>query len=323
MRSRKNNRIRLIRRDSERGSIYHCVSRTVNKEFFWDEQAKEVLRRQIRKVAAFCGVDILAFCLMSNHFHILVRVVSGRSAALSNQELLEKLRQFYNNPDDLPVLEKLQADLLSEVEPKRQATRQMLLARMDDLSQFMKILKQRFSIWYNRNHQRLGPHWCDRFQSVLVQDHPQALRVVAAYIALNPVRAGICQDPKDYRHSSYTEALVGDENALQGLLEITGAEDFSSALAEFRRFVYAIGVQPKADGSGMTIDPAEAKKVQQEGGKLPWATMLLVKARHFTQGLAIGSADFLKELLAAGVVKPTRKTRLRPMAEHELQCFRG
>ncbi len=81
---------------------------------------------------------------------------------------------------------------------------------MDDVSAFMKLLKQRFSIWYNRSHGRGGTHWCERFQSVLVEDTPHALRLVAAYIALNPVRAGLCRDPKDYRFSSYAEAL-GDK----------------------------------------------------------------------------------------------------------------
>ncbi len=313
----------MVRRDSEKGTIYHCVSRTVNKEFFWDEQAKEVMRRQIRKVAAFCGVEILAYCLMSNHFHILVRVVTGRSGLLTDEDLLEKLRCYYNHPDDALVLAKLQADLLSDDPQKREATRKMLLARMDDLSNFMKILKQRFSIWYNRTHHRLGPHWCDRFQSVLVQENHMALQMVAAYVALNPVRAGICKDPKDYRHSSYTEALVGDAMALQGLLLITGATDFQSAMEEFRLVVYAMGVRPKADGSGKILDAEEAQKVRQQGGKIAWTTVLTIKLRHFTQGLAIGSADYLQELLATGLVQRTRKTRLRPIAHPELQSLRG
>ncbi len=323
MKLTRNNRIRIVRRDFVDGSIYHCVSRTVNKEFFWDDPAKEVLRRQMWKVAAFCGVDILAYCLMSNHFHILVRVVSNRSARLTNQELLERLRRFYTNPEDAQVVAKLQSDLLSSQERKRESTRKMLLARMDDLSNFMKILKQRFSIWYNRNHNRLGPHWCDRFQSVLVQDSRLALRVVASYIALNPVRAGICSDPKDYRFSSYTEALAGHEKALRGLSAMMGVSDFPTALEEFRQFVYAIGVMPKADGSGLTIDPEEAKKVYEQGGQLPWATVLSVKLRYFTQGVAIGSAVYLQELLSTGVVKSSRKTRLRAMVSHDLHCLRG
>ncbi len=318
----RNNRIRIMKKDSEKGSVYHCVSRTINKEFLWDDRAKEVLRRQIGKVAEFCGVEILAYCLMSNHFHILVRVVTGRSARLTNEELREKLQNFYTNPDDTLVLSRLQEGLFSNEEWKRITTRKMLLARMDNLSNFMKILKQRFSIWYNRNHNRVGPHWSDRFQSVLVQNNYQALRAVAAYIALNPVRAGICKDPKEYRFSSYTEAVVGHRKALQGLLSVCGERDYQTALAEFRQFVYAMGVMPKADGSGATIEPDEVRKVKQEGGKLPLTSNLSAKARYFTQGVAIGTFEYLECLLKEGLVKLSQKTKIHPISIEKLQAFR-
>lgn len=42
-----------------------------------------------------------------------------------------------------------------------------LLARMNDVSAFMKALKQRFSVLYNRSHQRYGTLWADRFKSIL------------------------------------------------------------------------------------------------------------------------------------------------------------
>ena len=44
--------------------------------------------------------------------------------------------------------------------------REKLLARMGDVSEFMKTLKQRFSIWYNQNHDRFGTLWAERFKSV-------------------------------------------------------------------------------------------------------------------------------------------------------------
>jgi len=78
---------------------------------------------------------------------------------------------------------------------------------MYDLSEFMKTLKQRFSFWFNKSHERGGPLWNGRFKSVLVESpacHEQdfahnAITTMAAYIDLNPVRAGLVDDPKDYR----------------------------------------------------------------------------------------------------------------------------
>ncbi len=307
------------------GSIYHCLSRTVNKEFLWDDQAKEIFRKQLWKTAAFCGVEVLAYCIMSNHFHILVRVVTGRSAQLSNNELLERLRNFYTNPKDVLVLAELQSSLCSEDAQQQNATRKKLLARMDDVSAFMKLLKQRFSIWYNRSHGRVGTHWCERFQSVLVEDTPHVLRLVAAYIVLNPVRAGLCRDPKDYRFSSYAEALAGKVQALSALRLMMQEKTDAGALAEFRNFIYAIGVMPKKDGSGACLDQEEARKVLRQGGQLPTTVLLTSKISYFTRGLVLGTQEFLRSMEQSRKITINRRTRPRQIPLEmgkPLCCFR-
>ncbi len=319
-------RMRRLKVDNRiEGSIYHCLSRTVNKEFLWDEEAKEVFRNQLWKTATFCGVEVLAYCFMSNHFHILVRVVTGRSAQLTNDELVERLRHFYTNPKDVLVLAELQAGLCSADTQQQAATRQRLLARMDDLSAFMKLLKQRFSIWYNRSHGRVGTHWCERFQSVLVEGTPHALRLVAAYIALNPVRAGICQDPKDYRFSSYAEAVAGNAKSLSALRWMMGEKSDAGALAEFRNFIYAIGVMPKKDGSGGCLAPEEVRKVLRQGGKLPAMVLYWSKITYLTRGMVLGSREYLREMERRRIVIVNRRTRLQeiPLETGEpLCCYR-
>ena len=69
-----------------------------------------------------------------------------------------------------------------------------LAGRMGDVSEFMKELKQRFSKWFNKERNRFGTLWAERFKSVLVEDQPGAVQVVAAYVDLNPVRAGLVTD---------------------------------------------------------------------------------------------------------------------------------
>jgi hypothetical protein len=63
----------------------------------------------------------------------------------------------------------------------------------------MKTLKQKFSIWFNRTHGHVGVLWEARFKSVIVDGEWSSLLKVAAYIDLNAVRAGLADDPKDYR----------------------------------------------------------------------------------------------------------------------------
>ncbi len=305
------------------GCVYHCLSRTVNKEFLWDDQAKEVFRKQLWKTAAFCGVEVLAYCFMSNHFHILLRVVSGRSAKLTNEELLERLRSFYTNPKDMLVLAELQAGLCCDDAQQQAATRKRLLARMDDVSAFMKLLKQRFSIWYNRSHGRVGTHWSERFQSLLVEDTPHALRLVAAYIALNPVRAGLCRDPKDYRFSSYAEALAGNAQALRALRLMMREKTDVGALAEFRKFLYAIGVMPKKDGSGGCLDTKDARQVLRQDGQLPAAVIFSSRITFFARGLVLGTREFLQKLERSGNIFINRRTRAReiPLETGDHLCY--
>ncbi|MDR2845460.1 MAG: transposase, partial [Puniceicoccales bacterium] len=69
-------------------AVYHCVTRTVNGEFLFDDSAKEVLRKQIHQVAQFCGVEIVTYAVMSNHFHVLVRV--PEKGNISDAELLRR-----------------------------------------------------------------------------------------------------------------------------------------------------------------------------------------------------------------------------------------
>jgi hypothetical protein len=78
-----------------------------------------------------------------------------------------------------------------------QQLRDHYLSRLFDVSIYMKELKGRFAQWYNRRHRRYGVLWAERFKSVLVEEG-QALSAVAAYIDLNPLRAGLCEDPRDY-----------------------------------------------------------------------------------------------------------------------------
>ncbi|MBN2234603.1 MAG: hypothetical protein JW706_05595, partial [Opitutales bacterium] len=50
--------------------VYHLMSRCCLGSHLLKDKEKEVLIRMMRQQAAFCGVDILSYSIMSNHFHI-------------------------------------------------------------------------------------------------------------------------------------------------------------------------------------------------------------------------------------------------------------
>jgi len=209
-----------IKVDAEEGeAVYHCMTRTVNGERLLDDVAKEVLRKQLWQIADYCGLEIITYAIMSNHFHVLVRV--PQRTVVPDVELVRRYRVLYPKPTKYQTarFEVIQAQLKTEG-AEADSWRNRQLAMMGDLSPFMKLVKQRFSVWYNRSHQRYGTLWAERFKSVLVEAKSGVLRTMAAYIDLNPVRAGLVDDPKDYRFCGYAEAVVGHNFARLGLAQL-------------------------------------------------------------------------------------------------------
>jgi hypothetical protein len=133
----------------------------------------------MRKQAAFCGVEVLAYAVMGNHFHILARVPF--EAGLSDGELLRRHRLLYSGDRLGPraiATDQLEA-LFAEGGDQADLWRQRLKARMGNVSVFMRELKQRFGIWFNHKHKNRGSIWSERFRSLIVEDDVKALATVA------------------------------------------------------------------------------------------------------------------------------------------------
>ena len=221
--------MRFPRVKAEGQGFYHCVSRVVDRQFIFQtaghgspEAERFVLL--MRRLEAFSGIRVLTYSLMSNHFHLLCEVPQAQE--LSEAELLQRIQAGYG-PARRQALDQQLALLRQAPDGADQIQRllQPYRDRLFDLSIFIKELKGRFAQWYNRRHGRYGVLWAERFKSVLLEGG-EALAAVAAYIELNPVRAGLCADPKDYRYCGYAEALAkGSSLARQGIRVVLGHSD--------------------------------------------------------------------------------------------------
>lgn len=279
--------------------VYHVTSRTACGQFLFDDEAKERFLKLLHKQAGFCGVDVLAYCMMGNHFHLLVAV--PEKCDIADSELLRRYRLLYDEkqcPPSAP-LPKILASLLDENGEEGQQLRTRLLARMHDLSAFVRELKQRFGIWYNHRHGNKGTIWADRFNSVIVEAAKEALSTVAAYIDLNPVRAELVGDPADYRFSSFGRAIVGNREARRGYERVFClSASWKSVRQSYSLILYGKGYASKgveAKDRGR-IDPKTVQRVLDNKGKLPLFDILRLRVRYFTSGTAIGSASFLQEV---------------------------
>jgi REP element-mobilizing transposase RayT len=257
-------------------------------------------------VAEFCGVQVLTYAFLSNHFHILVWV--PKQAAVSDVELLRRYKILHSKPTKFQVarLEVLEQRLAADAD-RMKAWRQQQLALMGDVSQFMKLFKQRFTMWCNSKHDRFGTLWSERFKSVLVEDGP-ALRTVAAYIDLNPVRAGLAQDPKDYRFCGYAEAVAGNQALRSSLATVCGEKEWRAAHNYYRQLLHGTG--GKAKPNAASLSAAQVNKVIKEKGSLSAVELLRCRVRYFTDGAVLGSKEFVAEQLEVYRQKTGRRKNI-------------
>jgi len=299
---------------NDRVATYHCMTRTVNGEKIFADRDKEVLRKMIWQVADFCGVDVLTYCVMSNHFHVLVRIPVDQS--VSDEELLRRYRVLYPRATKYrPESAEILAKTLRTGGEEAEVIRKRLLARMGDVSSFMKTLKQRFSVWFNHTHGRFGTLWAERFKSVLVEGMGNPLQTMAAYIDLNPARSGLVEDPKDYRFCGYAEAVAGNPKALEGLAVvwrdwIGRAKPTNSETPSFRKTVLRAHrslLFAKGANDGAVSNHNADQVLQNEGGVLSKPAALRCRVRYFTEGAILGSAEFVRTFAAQWQAERKRK----------------
>lgn len=314
----------------ERPAIYHCISRVVDRRFVLGDLEREKFRIFMRMQENFTGCRVLAYCIMSNHFHILLEVPPLPEGGLSDGELLRRLSCIHS--------EAAVAQVAGELAAARQAGNEALvreiharhLYRMHDLSQFMKTLLQRFTRWFNSCKKRKGHLWEERFKSVIVEDGTAA-RTMAAYIDLNPVRADMVKDPALYRWSSYGEAMGGGAKgkgwkAREGLIRAffgmkslhgaqqaagdTHAKQWAEVAGQYRRLM---GLHLERKPGRARVSEARRQKLRrarqtQNSEELMSAArnatvlddigrsgMLLCRVRYFSDGAVIGSRMFVNE----------------------------
>ena len=185
------------------------------------------------------------------------------------------------------------------------------------LSEFMKAIQLRFSRWFNRRAGRKGTLWEGCYTSVIVEEEERALRTMAAYIDLNPVRAGMVPDPADYRWSGYAEAMVGKSRSRRGLVRIIGQmawpretaagakpwgdEPFPQmverrALVFYRAILGGQGAERKRE-DGTVVRRGVSEKAKERlttpNERRVAAEILTRRVRHFTRGMMIGSRAFI------------------------------
>jgi putative transposase len=318
---------------------YHCLSRVVDRRRVLREAEKEHFVALMRECEAFCEVQVLTYCLMSNHFHILVEVPQPPAVLPSPEAVLAKVRRLSGHANAGLVEQQLRMYRQAQDEVGLQAYMERFYARMWDVSPFMKMLKQRFTQWYNGCRGRKGTLWEERFKSVVIEGAGPALAATAAYIDLNPVRAGLVADPKDYRWSGYGEAVAGKRRAREGLRKIATAvlggqtPTLSEGLEVYRMQLFNAGTEEREtiNEEGRPVRGALRReavlKVLRQKGRLPLGAYVRCRVRYFCDGAVVGSRAYVEEVFRTYRTRfgPKRKSgarRMKGLADTELYTLR-
>jgi putative transposase len=293
--------MRFPRVKAENQGFYHCISRVVEGRHIFGTSGHgsivaEHFIKLMRSLEAFSGIRVLTYVLMSNHFHLLCEVPEPKP--LSEEEILKRVETGFGQARRQALQEELaryrrQPDGSNQIQNLLDGYRR----RMYDISIFFKELKGYFAQSFNQRHNRYGALWAERFKSVLLEGG-QALAAVAAYIELNPVGAGLCNDPKDYRYCGYAEAIArGDSLACQRIRTILGQPEtisWKELSRQYRKYLFTKG-SLKSANKEPAFDPATAQRVvEQEDGELSLPDRLRCRIRYFTDGVILGSQSFVE-----------------------------
>jgi putative transposase len=265
---------------AEQKAVYHVMSRTALDGFPMKDVDKDFMLDLIKRFSALYLVEILGFCLMGNHFHLLVKMIPEND--FSDDDIRKRFEAFYGDSREFAE---------GQIPYWRE--------KLSSLSEFVREIKAGFARYYNRRHHRRGYFWGDRFKSVIV-DKGETLINCLAYIDLNPLRAGIVDRPEDYRWNSLGYHIQ-TENKDQFLSTDFGLKEFSvkskkERIKLYRRYVYEAGALNRPDKmQAQVIDAKVVAKERKKHFEISRIDRFRYRTRYFTDSGIIGSKEFVAE----------------------------
>jgi len=253
------------------GTVYHIMSRTALDGFPMKDDEKDYLLRLIKQFSLLYFVEILGFCCMDNHFHLLVRMLPDSD--FTDEEIQRRFKEFHAEAGDGKSF--VQEDLPA------------LRKKLSSLSEFVREIKLGFTRFYNKEHKRRGFFWGGRFKSVVVENGETLINCLA-YIDLNPVRAGIVEKPEDYRWNSIGyHVQTGNMDNFLSLdlgLKVFGILDKNARLEYYIKFLYEI----------RTMNKKRGKELKDEVSKSSVIDRFKSRTRYFSDSCIIGSKEFVR-----------------------------
>ena len=209
----------------ENTPYYHCISRCVRRAFLcgkdsqtgYDfEHRRQWIVDRIKLLCSVFAVDLCAYAIMSNHYHVVVRIKPEQVSEWSNEEVARRWMKVFTGP--VLMHQYLGNADLTGTEHKRVAKLfTTWRERLCDLSWFMRCINEPIARMANREEHCTGRFWEGRFKSQALLD-VRALLACMAYVDLNPIRAALARTPEQSDYTSIQERIKKpDSNCLRAL----------------------------------------------------------------------------------------------------------
>jgi REP element-mobilizing transposase RayT len=259
-------------------TVYHVMSRSALGGYPFGDAEKDELVKILDKFNKLYFTEILGFCIMGNHFHLLVRMFP--ESYFTDEQIKDRYVKFYGDDHEFSELKIPDYRL-----------------KWASLSEFVKEIKQSFSRFYNKRHNRRGTLWGERFKSLIVEDGETLINCLA-YIDLNPIRAAIVERPEDYRWCSLGYHMqTGNKESFLSLdfgLKEFGVIASKERLRRYLRYVYEAGAIKRSDGkSSIAIDEKILEKERKTDFKITRLHRFRYRTRYFSDSGIIGTKEFV------------------------------
>ena len=300
---------------------YHVIGRCVRRAYLCGEDAltgrsfnhrRQWLLERLQLLTDTFAIDLCAYALMSNHYHLVVRLDVERVKQWSAHEIVTRWRRLYAGPAYAQKF--LRGESISESEQAQLDTwLPVWSARLADLSWFMRCLNEWLARLANQEDGCTGRFWEGRFKSQALLDEGAVLTAMA-YVDLNPVRAGMAATLVESDFTSIQQRLfqiardkrrsiAEDSPKLPALLPFIGAlrqnepDGIPFNLQDYLELVDTSGRVVHAGKRGAI--PAQVPRLLPVLGLAPdeWFKTVTQLQAHFE--LFIGAPYRLREVAAA------------------------
>ncbi len=193
---------------------YHCICRCVRRAFLCGEDQvtgqnfdhrKQWLVDKIHQLSSIFAIDICAYAIMSNHYHLVLEVDKSKADSFSDTEVVMRWKQLFNG-HILVDRWLTKPDITQAEKDKALVLIQVWRERLYDLGWYMRCLNESIAVQANKEDNCKGRFWEGRFKSQALLDET-ALLACMAYVDLNPIRAAIADTPEQSDFTSIQQRL--------------------------------------------------------------------------------------------------------------------